>query len=98
MKKALLLVAVLGLFSCAQETQHQQVKKLNYSLFDKIYHQVDTQKINALTQVENPNVQTLNTPTYVKVFHGSYKDKEGNVINGGFMWLKLDSGSPSTNF
>ncbi len=97
MKKALVLALSLTLFSCAEQT-HQQVKKLNYNLFDKIYNQADMHKINSLTQVENPNIQTLNTPTYVKVFHGSYKDKEGNVINGGFMWLKLNNGSPHTNF
>ncbi len=100
MKKALLFLPIaFVLFSCASATANKEElsEEAHYSLMKKIYHSND-KKLESIVRVNEPYFQTLNSPLYVKVYHGSYKDSQGNVINGGFMWLKLSSGKPKTNF
>ncbi len=97
MKKLLVFVCFsMFLFSCAQTTK--KVVHPNYDLMNEIYGPTTLNNLQQLFEAPAPNYQTLNAPTYIKVYHGSYQDKEGNVINGGFMWLKLSSGKPKTNF
>ena len=95
MRLAFLTLAGLLLASCAEQTK--QVAHPDYNLMNEIYG-ADMNKLQYVFQAPEPNYQTLNPPTYVKVYHGSYKDDQGNVINGGFMWLKLSNGKPETNF
>jgi len=96
-------IAVLPilLVSCASTTSAEGGLHLtSYAkipLMDRIYKPND-KKLESIAKVNKPYYQALRTPTYVKVYHGSYKDSQGNVINGGFMWLKVSNGTPKTNF
>jgi hypothetical protein len=98
---ALAILPVL-LVSCASTTQAEEENQhlTSYAktpLMDRIYKPND-KKLESIARVNEPYFQALRTPTYVKVYHGSYKDSQGNVINGGFMWLKVSNGTPKTNF
>jgi len=105
MKKVLLFgLAVLPILfvSCASTTQAAQEGQhlTSYAktpLLKRIYKPND-KKLESIARVNEPYFQSLRTPTYVKVYHGSYRDSQGNVINGGFMWLKVSNGTPKTNF
>jgi len=103
-RKAILFgLTVLSILfvSCASTTTTQENQQLtSYAkipLMDRIYKPTD-KKLESIARVNKPYFQALRTPTYVKVYHGSYRDSQGNVINGGFMWLKVSSGTPKTNF
>jgi len=106
MKRKYLLfsLAVLPVFlvSCAstvqagKENQHL-TSYAKTPLLKRIYKPND-KKLESIAKVNKPYFQALRTPTYVKVYHGSYRDSQGNVINGGFMWLKVSNGTPKTNF
>jgi len=89
------------LVSCASTTASEENQHLTRyaktSLMDRIYKPKD-KKLEFIARVNKPYFQALRTPTYVKVYHGSYRDSQGNVINGGFMWLKVSNGTPKTNF
>jgi len=104
MKKTILFglsVLPILLVSCASTTATEGSQQLtDYAktpLVDKIYKPND-KKLESIAKVNEPYYQALRTPTYVKVYHGSYRDSQGNVINGGFMWLKVSNGTPKTNF
>lgn len=105
MRKVILLslsVFPILFVSCASTTEAQQESQqlTSYAktpLMDRIYKPTD-KKLESIARVNEPYFQALRTPTYVKVYHGSYRDSQGNVINGGFMWLKVSDGTPKTNF
>jgi len=104
MKKVIvfgLSVLPILLVSCASTTATEGGQHLtSYAkipLMDRIYKPND-KKLESIARVNKPYYQALRTPTYVKVYHGSYRDSQGNVINGGFMWLKVSNGTPKTNF
>jgi len=105
MRKVILLslsVFPILFVSCASTTEAQQENQhlTSYAkipLMDRIYKSND-KKLESIARVNKPYYQALRTPTYVKVYHGSYRDSQGNVINGGFMWLKVSNGTPKTNF
>ena len=103
MRKSLLLsLAVLPvlLVSCASTTTQEIQHLTSYAktpLLKRIYKPND-KKLESIARVNEPYFQALRTPTYVKVYHGSYRDSQGNVINGSFMWLKVSNGIPKTNF
>jgi len=92
----ILLVSCAATTTAAQENQ-QLTSYAKTPLMDRIYKPND-KKLESIAKVNEPYYQALRTPTYVKVYHGSYRDSQGNVINGGFMWLKVSNGTPKTNF
>lgn len=97
MKKAILMITTLC-FSCASQVQENKVQSLNYSLLESIYNQVDIQSIKPVDSITLRSSTILKSPSYIKVYRGSYKDEKGNVVESGFEWLKVDDGIPSTNF
>jgi hypothetical protein len=92
----ILLVSCASTTTAAQGGQHL-TSYAKTPLMDRIYKPND-KKLESIARVNEPYFQALRTPTYVKVYHGSYRDSQGNVINGGFMWLKVSNGTPRTNF
>jgi hypothetical protein len=90
------LISCASTTTTAQENQHL-TSYAKIPLMDRIYKSND-KKLESIARVNEPYFQALRTPTYVKVYHGSYRDSQGNVINGGFMWLKVSNGTPKTNF
>jgi len=92
----ILFVSCASTTTTAQENQ-QLTSYAKTPLMDRIYKPKD-KKLESIAKVNEPYFQALRTPTYVKVYHGSYRDSQGNVINGGFMWLKVSNGTPKTNF
>lgn len=96
MKGVIVLVGIATLIiSCGKK--EIKPEKLNYSLLDKIYKDVETTDLKAIDLKTN-DIKTLNVPKYIKVYRGSFKDSNGNVVEGGYEWLKIDSGEPDTNF
>ena len=106
MKKVLLfgiIVLPILLVSCASTTTAAKEENQHLTSYAKIplmkrIYKPNDKKLESIARVNKPYFQALRTPTYVKVYHGSYRDSQGNVINGGFMWLKVSNGTPRTNF
>lgn len=92
------VIALLGiiLVSCAKK--EVKPKKINYSLLDEIYTQVDKKAETLVSNIVEKRGKVLKVPKYIKVFRGSYKDENGNVVEAGFQWLRIDDGIPDTNF
>ena len=97
MRKALILSLIFSvLVSCAKKEIKPQ--KLNYSLFDEIYKTPSQEVKNIVGNVVERRGKILKVPKYVKVLRGSYKDENGNVVESGFEWIRVDDGIPDTNF
>ncbi len=97
MKKALILSLILSvLVSCAKKEIKPQ--KLNYSLFDEIYKTPSQEVKSIVGNVVERRGKVLKVPKYIKVLRGSYKDENGNVVESGFEWIRVDDGIPDTNF
>ena len=95
-KKIALGLAIVILTSCAEKKV--EPKKLNYSLLDEIYTQVDKKAETIVSNIVERRGKVLKVPKYIKVFRGSYRDENGNVVEAGFQWLRVDDGIPDTNF
>lgn len=99
MRKGIVFTAFAFLcFSCAGQVQESKVQKLNYSLLERIYTETDAKTLSVLSNVVERNSTTLKSPRYIKVYRGSFRDEKGNVVEGGFEWIKVDDGLPDTNF
>jgi len=93
---ALVLVAV-SITSCSAKTD-QEVKRINYSLYDKLYNDAEKTALKPVEKIIIADKPVLNAPKYIKVYRGSYKDSNGNIIEGGIILLKIDDGEPNTDF
>lgn len=97
MKKGLIALAALMLVSCAKKPV--KVETVDYSLLDRIYKSVDekdVKKIKALGTLEGRKV--VKCPEYIKVYRGSFKDENGNVVEGGFELIRINDATPDTDF
>jgi hypothetical protein len=83
--------------SCGVKTS-QEVQRINYSLYDKLYNDAEKTALKPVENVIIADKPVLNAPKYIKVYRGSYKDSNGNVIEGGTILLKVDDGEPKTDF
>ena len=97
MKKIAVVLIGLMLASCGTATK-EKVVKLNYSLLDSIYTQVDKQEVEKVRNVVERHSKVLKQAKYIKVYRGSYRDDNGNVVEGGFEYIRIDDGIPDTNF
>lgn len=100
MKRLFLLVLSMALFGCAgmHKNVDEKVEVINYSLLDSIYGHVDVQVQKIIGDLKERESKVLRSPKYIKVYRGSFKDDKGNVVEGGFEWIKVDDGNPDTNF
>lgn len=92
-----LVLSSVWIASCAVKTD-QEVQRINYSLYEKLYGDEEKAILKPVQNVIIANKPVLNAPKYIKVYRGSYKDSSGNVIEGGIILLKIDDGEPNTDF
>lgn len=95
-----LVVIGLGLIiaSCGANAGKQAVEKNPYSLLDEIYSKPDKQVEKLVRDIKEKDGKVLRVPKYIKVYRGSYRDDKGNVVSGGFEYIRVDDGTPDTNF
>ena len=95
-----LVVIGLGLIiaSCGANAGKQAVEKNPYSLLDEIYAKPDKQIEKLVRDIQEKDGKVLRVPKYIKVYRGSYRDDKGNVVSGGFEYIRVDDGNPDTNF
>lgn len=97
MKKVILIMAVPILVACGEATQKAKTKP-DYSLLDEIYKKPEVKLKRLVNHIVERRGKVLKSPKYIKVYRGSYKDSKGNVVDGGYEWIKVDEGQPDTNF
>jgi hypothetical protein len=99
MKKAIIGLIGMGalIASCSVKTD-QDVQRINYSLYKKLYGDEEKVVLKPVEKVIIADKPVLNAPKYIRVYRGSYKDSNGNVIEGGTILLKIDDGTPNTDF
>jgi len=83
--------------SCSVKTD-QEVQRINYSLYEKLYGDAEKTALKPVEKVIIADKPVLNAPKYIRVYRGSYKDSNGNVVEGGTILLKVDDGEPKTDF
>jgi hypothetical protein len=83
--------------SCGVKT-NQDVQRINYSLYEKLYNDAEKTALSPVEKVIIADKPVLNAPKYIRVYRGSYKDSNGNVVEGGTILLKIDDGDPKTDF
>jgi hypothetical protein len=92
-----LLLLSIWIASCSVKT-NQNIQRINYSLYEKLYNDEEKTALKPVEKVIIADKPVLNRPKYIKVYRGSYKDSNGNVIEGGTILLKIDNGEPNTDF
>jgi len=92
-----LVLSSIWIASCGVKTD-QEVQRINYSLYEKLYNDAEKTALKPVEKVIIADKPVLNMPKYIKVYRGSYKDSNGNVIEGGMILLKVDDGDPKTDF
>lgn len=97
MKKFIVSAVIPFMFGCAVK-ESNEVKAIDYSLYDEIYEKLEQKDIEKVKGLKEEHKTILNVPKYIKVYRGSYKDENGNVVAGGMEFIKVDNGSPDTNF
>jgi len=96
-KTALFGITFLFFFGCA--SKQPEVKPIKeYSLYNYLYEKVEDEAVRKVDKIEEKDTTILNVPKYIKVYRGSYKDENGNVVSGGIELIKIDNGEPNTNF
>lgn len=94
---SLLIASSIWMASCGVKTD-QNVQRINYSLYEKLYGDEEKTALKPIEKVIIADKPVLNAPKYIKVYRGSYKDSNGNIIEGGTILLKIDDGEPNTDF
>jgi hypothetical protein len=92
-----LLLLSIWITSCSVKTD-QNIQRINYSLYEKLYNDEEKTALKPVEKAIIADKPILNMPKYIKVYRGSYKDSNGNVIEGGTILLKIDNGEPNTDF
>lgn len=92
-----LILTSVWISSCSVKTD-QEVQRINYSLYEKLYGDEEKVALKPVEKVIIADKPVLNAPKYIRVYRGSYKDSSGNVIEGGTILLKIDEGEPNTDF
>jgi len=65
------------------------------TIFDEIYRPSENLLPKRIVGIKH---DTVRCPRYIKVWVGSYRDKAGNFVPGGWIWLKVGDCGPETNF
>jgi hypothetical protein len=97
MRKIVIVLSSIWIVSCGVKTD-KEIQRVNYSLYEKLYGNDEKIALKPVEKVIIADKPVLNTPKYIKVYRGSYKDSNGNVIEGGNILLKIDDGEPKTDF
>ena len=97
MKKVITGLLSVGLLtSCVKKPV--QIKAVDYSLLDRIYQNVEKKDLEKIEKIREEDKKVLKIPRYIKVYRGSFKDENGNVVEGGFELIRIDDGAPDTDF
>ncbi len=98
MKKILVVSIGLSiLVGCsAKDVKVEQLS--SYSLYDELYENVEEQELKKVKSLREEDKVILSVPKYIRVYRGSYKDENGNVVEGGMELIKIDNGEPNTDF
>ena len=92
-----LVLSSIWIASCGVKT-NQDVQRINYSLYEKLYGDTEKADLKPVEKVIIADKPVLNAPKYIRVYRGSYKDSNGNIVEGGTILLKIDDGDPKTDF
>jgi len=89
-----ILAVTATLVGCATPQKPMVQIKPQKTIFDEIYRPPESLMPKRVEGIK----PSATCPRYIKVWVGSYRDKRGNFVQGGWIWLKIRDCIPETNF
>lgn len=91
-------ICLIALFFMSSCIARQSLPDLSEG-YKSIYQELESRRTADVSKLEIRDTRhEFLDPVYIKVWRGSYRDFNGNMVDEGWEWVLVTPGGPNANF